>query len=100
MADTPEGYEKEKLKEYLKTLGAYEFWPVQTGYGRRTIDLLACVRGHFVGVEVKKEGYVPSDFTAAQILVMKQIREAGGVTFSGDGDEIIGWMQRWLASNR
>lgn len=97
---TPEGIEKDRVKEFLRAVGAYQFWPVQSGYGQRTIDCLACVKGHFVGIEVKKKGYRPSDFKGAQIVTMKQMRAAGGRTFSGDAEEIIRWMQEWLSAIR
>ena len=93
---TPEGYEKSKVKKYLSQIGAYQFWPVQTGYGASTIDCLACVRGRFVGIEVKKEGYKPSAFTARQRHTIDTIFGSGGLAFIGTSEEIIKGMAIWL----
>ena len=32
----PEAKVKDAIKTYLKEIGAYQFWPVQTGYGAAT----------------------------------------------------------------
>jgi hypothetical protein len=93
---TPENYEKSKVRKYLSQAGAYQFWPVQTGYGAATIDCLACVGGRFVGIEVKKEGYRPSSFTARQRATINSIFEARGVVFAGTSDEIIKGLSSWL----
>jgi hypothetical protein len=93
---TPEGYEKSKVRQYLSKLGAYQFWPVQTGYGTATIDCLACVGGKFIGIEVKKEGYVPSSFTARQRVTINTIFESGGMVFAGTSEEIIKGLAQWL----
>jgi hypothetical protein len=93
---TPEAYEKSKIRKYLASIGAYQFWPVQTGYGAATIDCLACVGGKFVGIEVKKEGYRPSSFTARQRATINSIFEAGGAIFAGSSGEIIEGLSSWL----
>jgi hypothetical protein len=73
---TPEGRVKEKLKKFL---GGYQFWPVQTGYGQTTLDLLVCQNGRFYGIECKREGIRKP--TPRQAAVMARIRAAGGVTY-------------------
>ena len=95
---TPEAYEKERVKVFLDEIGAYHFWPVQSGYGSATIDCLACVQGYFVGIEVKKPGYVPSNFTRRQLVAIDRIAKAGGKVFTGDGFEITRDMAQWLMS--
>ena len=93
---TPEGYEKSKVKKFLSHVGAYQFWPVQTGYGASTVDCIACIHGRFVGIEVKKEGYHPSSFTARQRASLNAIFSAGGLVFAGTGEEIIKAITSWL----
>lgn len=67
---------KLKLRAYLTKIGAYQFWPVQTGIGATTVDCLFCYRGKFYAVECKRPGVdVP---TPRQGLVMENIRRAGG----------------------
>ena len=74
----PEHYLKEQIKKHLATLGAYFFMPVQTGYGKRTIDVLACLSGRFLGIEAKAPGKKPN---GQQEACMQDIVEAGGVAF-------------------
>jgi Holliday junction resolvase len=73
---TPEGKVKEEIKRGLKALGAYWFMPVQTGYGARTVDILACVGELFVAIEVKSATGRP---TANQLAVLEAVRRAGGI---------------------
>lgn len=83
---TPEGEVKREIKKWLEKKGSevYTFWPVQTGMGRRTVDLLACYRGKFIAIEVKKLGGRP---TALQDKVLDQIVAAGGIAFWVDSFE-------------
>lgn len=77
---TPEGRVKHECKAFLRTFGpqVYAFWPVQTGFGNRTVDCLMCVRGHFLAIECKAPGIdEPSKF---QGVVMKTVDTAGGIT--------------------
>lgn len=68
------------IKKYLDSLGAYHikihgsaFMPAGTP------DILACVDGKFVGIEVKKtKGGVVS---ALQKFKIKQIKNANGIAF-------------------
>jgi hypothetical protein len=69
---TPEGKVKDEIKAWLKEIGAYQFWPVQTGIGADTVDCLACVNGWFVAIEVK-----PSDRPA--VPTKRQARRLGEV---------------------
>ena len=93
---TPEGYEKEKIKKFLFRAGAYQFWPVQTGYGAATVDCLACIAGHFVGIEVKRADYQNKAYTNRQLVTLQRIKTANGVTFCGNADEIIKGMAQWM----
>lgn len=83
---TPEGRIKQKLRAYLKARNVYRFSPVQMGLGQTTLDELCCIRGRFVGIEVKAEGGVP---TARQRATMKEIQRAGGIAIWGDSYELI-----------
>lgn len=104
----PEHYLKEDIKKHLATLHAtgqalepdppYFFMPVQTGYGKRSIDFLICAkwwlrapslhtrgsvrtlsqRATFLGIETKAPGKTP---TAIQWACMEAIEAAGGVAF-------------------
>ncbi|MFA5897732.1 MAG: hypothetical protein WC829_01335 [Hyphomicrobium sp.] len=78
---TPEGFVKDKVRKYLKSIGAYRFSPVQVGLGAATLDDLCCIGGRFVGIEYKREGKLP---TPRQRLTMTEMRRAGGIAIWGD----------------
>jgi hypothetical protein len=94
---TPEGYEKDDIKKYLDSIGAYYFMPVQTGYGQTTVDILACIDGVFWGIEVKRPGKVA---TPRQEQKMREIREAGGVGIAGTAEQVIRFIKGWSAANQ
>ena len=65
---------------WLVFLGA---WVVKTIATTKngTPDVLACLNGRFIGIEVKKPGGKPSPLQRVQL---RKIREAGGVGFTSD----------------
>jgi hypothetical protein len=75
----PEAKVKDEIREYLKSIGAYQFWPVQVGMGAATIDALVCWRGMFVGIEVKRPDTRPAP-TPRQNRVLDEIASASGAT--------------------
>lgn len=85
---TPEGKIKARLKRALKPFGnkVYQFWPVQTGYGTKTLDCLLCVAGQFIAIETKAPG---KKLTALQEQTAIDICAANGLAFKVDGDESI-----------
>lgn len=66
-----------KIKKFLKENGC---WFVKYFANRNTRagvpDLLACVNGYFVAIEVKAENGKPSEL---QLWNVEKIREAGGI---------------------
>lgn len=68
-----------KIKKYLESEGA---WFVKFFANRMTKegipDILACVNGYFVGIEVKAQNGRPSEL---QKYHCEQIRKAGGFAF-------------------
>lgn len=82
---TPEGRIKNAVRKTLKKFPAvYAFWPVQTGYGGKTLDVLLCVNGNFVGIETKAPGKKP---TPLQWVTIGEMQNAGGVTYVIDSIE-------------
>jgi hypothetical protein len=76
MAATPESKVKKKATQYLKTLGAYYFYPATGGFGRSGVpDIVACYKGFFFGLECKAGKNKP---TALQQKNLEDIRGAGG----------------------
>ena len=84
---TPEGYVKSDVDKYLKILKAYVIKPATFGFGASGApDRCCCIGGKFVGIEIKREGAVP---TPVQKLRMDTIRRAGGIALWGDSIEMI-----------
>ena len=68
-----------KIKSYLKSIGAYFIKTHGDRFSKvGTPDIIACVNGRFVAVEVKAENGKPSDL---QLYHLEQIRKAGGHAF-------------------
>ena len=75
----PEAKVKDAIRAYLKEIGAYQFWPVQTGYGAATVDVLVCWRGLFLAIEVKRPDTRPEP-TPRQKSVLQEVAGASGAT--------------------
>ena len=74
---TPEAKVKKKVVARLKAAAAYHFFPATHGYGASGVpDIVACVRGHFLGIECKAGKNTP---TALQEDNLIRINDAGGV---------------------
>lgn len=96
----PEAKVKDKIKTYLASIGAYHFWPVQTGLGASTVDCLACVPititpdmvgrkiGAFVAIEVKRPDTRPEP-TPRQEAVLRQVAAAyGGISVAYEVEDV------------
>ena len=87
---TPEALLKARIRTWLvDEKKAYYFAPVQRGLGGSTLDILCCIKGRFVGIEVKVPGKRP---TARQKIVIQAISDAGGVAFWSDSLEHVQWV--------
>ena len=65
-----------KIKAYLKSIGAYFIKTHGDRFSKvGTPDIIACINGHFVAVEVKAENDTPSEI---QLYHIEQIQKAGG----------------------
>lgn len=92
---TPEGYEKDDLKAYLGSIGAWFHSTRSGGYGSSGApDILACVDGIFWGIEVKREGKGP---TVLQTRRMEEIKAAGGWAVAGTAAVVIAAIENWMA---
>lgn len=77
-----------QIKRYLDKLGAYHIKIHGSAYmPAGTPDILACLKGRFVAIEVKRsKGGVVS---ALQEFKIKQIKNAGGVAFDARSVEDV-----------
>ena len=74
---TPEAKVKKVVVKQLRNLGAYYFYPVTSGYGRRGVpDIVGCYKGKFFGIECKAGKNVPTDL---QRINLEDIDKQGGI---------------------
>ncbi len=74
---TPEGHVKRKVVEVLKKHQVWYFFPGNNGFGKSGIpDIICCVDGHFLGIEVKADRTKKP--TALQAKCGKDIEAARG----------------------
>ena len=65
---------------YLRRVGAVVYNNHGSGYtGAGRPDLVACCRGRFIAIEVKREGEQP---TKIQLYELDMIRASGGLAFA------------------
>jgi hypothetical protein len=77
---TPEGKVKRKVVEVLKSHKIWYFFPANNGFGKAGIpDIIAIVKGKFVGIEVKADKTKKP--TALQVKCGEEIQSAGGWWF-------------------
>ena len=92
---TPESYEKDEIKTYLKSLapGLWFFSPRMTGYGANGVsDFVGIFHTHGFIVEVKRPGKKP---TPIQLRRIAEAEAAGGKAFWGTADEVIEKFRKW-----
>lgn len=96
MATTPEGRVKLKVRDLLaEYAGMYSYWPVPSGYGKASLDILGCYRGRFFSVETKAPGKKP---TLRQTMEINDIEAAMGRTFiiAGVDSPVLKELKDWL----
>jgi len=93
---TPEGKVKAKVRKLLAGYqGMYTYWPVPTGFGKTTLDVLGCYRGQFFTIETKAEGKKP---TQRQMEEINNIEFAMGKSFviAGEDSPVLENLRTWL----
>ena len=68
--------QKEIIK-YLESIGAYVIKTIKTNRAG-TPDIIACLNGRFIAIEVKRKGNKP---TPLQLAKIEQIRASSGIAF-------------------
>lgn len=93
---TPEGYEKDDVDKYLKSIGAYVVKSATFGYGGSGhADRVCCIDGTFWSLEVKREGKKP---TKLQELRMAEVLASGGEVAWGVALKITNEIEMWRNS--
>lgn len=76
-----------KIIKYLESLGAWTVKTISTNK-RGTPDVLACLDGQFIAIEVKREGKL-NTVSPIQQFQLDKIVEAGGIAVAADSLEKI-----------
>jgi hypothetical protein len=91
---TPEHFEKAAIKKYLDSVGAFYFSPYMAGFGKSGVpDIVACINGKFVGVEVKRENKTP---TVIQNRLLEEISASGGIAIWGTAEKVIAELKKCM----
>lgn len=86
---TPESKVKQSIKRWLNAQGIYSFSPIGSAFGTHGVpDIICCVRGLFVAIEVKAPGKL-SNTTANQKRHIADIKKSGGVAFVVDSLDLL-----------
>ena len=89
MGMTPEGKVKKKVKEYLQSIGAWDYMPVSNGMGRVGCpDILVCYKGLFLAFETKAPGKI-KNVTANQQREIDGILRVNGLAHVVDDVEQV-----------
>lgn len=76
-----------KIIKYLESLGAWTVKTISTNK-RGTPDVLACLNGQFIAIEVKREGKL-NTVSPIQQFQLDKIVESGGIAVAADSLEKI-----------
>jgi hypothetical protein len=105
MALTPEGKVKKHITDMLKAYGkdVYYFMPSANGFGKAGVpDIVVCVYGVFVGIEVKADKRMNPP-TALQEKNLNEIVAARGASLvidANDLDFLNGFLGRVIAGRK
>ena len=90
-----------RIKEWIRKQGGFVVKYHGDAFSTSGVpDLLACVDGRFVGVEVKADDGTPSEL---QIWTVRQIRKAGGIAvvlYPSAFDEFKNWATSGFVSEK
>lgn len=78
---------QKKIIKYLESLGAWTVKTITTNK-RGTPDIIACLNGKFVAIEVKAPGKM-STVSEIQQFQLDKITEAGGLAIASDDLEKV-----------
>lgn len=83
----PEKKVEIKIRKYIQSLGGYSLKTLGGSVPIGTPDLIACINGYFIAIEVKREkgGRV----TPIQLRKIQDIKDAGGIAFVANNVELV-----------
>ena len=84
---------EKRIRNYISSIGGWSVKYFANSYTPRGIpDLLCCVNGMFIAIEVKAENGKPSKI---QEMTIDKIQSAGGYAFTLKPSEFE-WFKNWL----
>jgi len=93
---TPESRIKTKVTKYLRAERIWYFFPAANGFGRAGIpDIIAIVRGQFIGIECKAD--CTKKPTKLQQQCGQQIKQAGGEWFLVCDDKTLEEVKHYVS---
>lgn len=93
---TPEGKVKKKVTDLFRRYGVWYFFPANNGFGKSGIpDVIAIVRGIFVGIECKADHTRKP--TELQLWQGTKIKKAGGMWFLVYDDVSLRLVEQYIA---
>lgn len=88
-----------KIKKWLKEHGCWYVKTISTGFQRAGIpDLIACVNGRFVAIEVKGESGRPSELQKYELDQIKKSNGIGFLLYPKDFENFTKIMQNMLTN--
>ena len=78
---------QKKILNYLDSIGAWTVKTITTNKNG-TSDILACYKGRFIAIEVKRPGLL-RNVSKLQQYQINRINEAGGLAFAADSLETV-----------
>jgi len=91
---TPEGTIKALIDTVLRDrAGTWFFKPVQSGYGKKTLDYIGCTCGYFWAIEAKRPDKEPTPF---QRITALNMIGAGGKVFKISSKEGVDAFTVWI----
>lgn len=105
MATTPEGKVKQKIKAMLSSYGSdvYYFMPAMGSFGKAGVpDIVACVKGAFVAIEVKadKRKNPPTPLQEKNLIEIKDADGHALVIDANDLDFLQGYIDGVIANRK
>lgn len=88
--------ERDIVRKILKAIHDRGGWAVKVHGGpnqARTIDIHACYKGRFIGIEAKDGREVP---TLYQEFVLTEIEKAAGISLVAYGPEEVIWVMNYI----
>lgn len=83
----PEKRVENQIKKFLDRHNAYWFKTLGGSVPAGTADIIACVNGYFIAIEVKKPS--GGNVSALQEFHINKVKQSGGIAFVANSVEVV-----------